>query len=69
MRSLGIAVLCGCDLLLAGCGGEPKAGMTKTEAQQFRAPLGQPMPEEARRAMQQSEAKRRGAEGQPPAPK
>ena len=54
-------------MLLAGCG-EPKATVTKSESEMIHAPLGQPMPPEARAAMEKANNRRSaGAVGVPPA--
>lgn len=47
---LGIAAL----TALAGCGSEKAAPLTKAESSQMSAPLGQPMPPEAKAAMEKA---------------
>lgn len=61
-----VFALIGLGVLLAGCNSEEKT-VTKQESDMLRKPLGQPMPEEAKRAMAEAMKKQPGAA--PPGPR
>ena len=60
--AMGVAFALTCLPLLTGCGSEKAAPLTTDEKAKFTAPLGQPMPPEAKAAME------RAGKSVPPAP-
>lgn len=58
-----LATLAAVSILLTGCQTTPQGGMSKTEEDAMRKPIGQPMPPEAKAAMERAKA---GNGGPPP---